>query len=576
MLPVGKRVRSAREAAGERWAGHKADEKEQKKKGWKTRRAHGRDQPVVVADSSPLSFHIPQLLDPGDYPARLRWPLASVCDLVHRKVMNNVVNTAGYAQLKARYLARFCPGGWPVYRQVMDHLTGSVAGFPRVLETDGDFSIGRKCTGYRLAPDYRLARRLVCDDPAYCRHVRRVYASLDRELPPVLVQLRRLLAERLRIDLERALRIIATLEPGKPTPATTGQYRHNLTLQCRQIAAGDHYLDMDEFSGRTYSLLTNLPKELRGTLYVPGKGGEKMPLVWLDLANCQPLLLALVALRYHTGSRMARSRLLGWRFNPRDPYRGCDQWLRCLAPVPSQAKPAGRGREGREGRGETVYGLRVPLTPLNGNELRKPDAVTPGEGREGRGGTVYGLRDRLTPLDCNELRKPDAVTHPGVPPDLLAYLRVCQEEDVYRALLTPAELSGSGEGVEAARGKMKHRVLVTLFRDPGSPHADTLLPRWRERWPSVTQVFQELKKHDHKRAAAFLQNLEATVFIHRIGRRVVEERPDLFLGIVHDCLVTTPEGGQAGGGLRTPADPIILEEFARVGISPRLKRETYA
>ena len=65
-----------------------------------------------------------------------------------------------------------------------------------------------------------------------------------------------------------------------------------------------------------------------------------------------------------------------------------------------------------------------------------------------------------------------------------------------------------------------------------------------------------------------LQNFEATVFIYRVCGRIMKEKPDLFVATIHDSVLTTPENVEY-------VETVIRDEFAKLGVTPTLKREKY-
>jgi hypothetical protein len=83
--------------------------------------------------------------------------------------------------------------------------------------------------------------------------------------------------------------------------------------------------------------------------------------------------------------------------------------------------------------------------------------------------------------------------------------------------------------------------------------------RIRRRFPLLYEMLRETKRMDHAQAALLMQNLEATVFINRIARRIVDELPGVWFTTIHDSILSTPEHLPA---IRT----IIVDEFARIGL----------
>ena len=66
-----------------------------------------------------------------------------------------------------------------------------------------------------------------------------------------------------------------------------------------------------------------------------------------------------------------------------------------------------------------------------------------------------------------------------------------------------------------------------------------------------------------------MQAYEATLVIATICERIMRERPDLPIITIHDSFLTTEEHVAY-------VKSVILDEFSKVGVTPKLKHETYA
>lgn len=78
----------------------------------------------------------------------------------------------------------------------------------------------------------------------------------------------------------------------------------------------------------------------------------------------------------------------------------------------------------------------------------------------------------------------------------------------------------------------------------------------------------DLKKQNHARIAWMMQNEESTLFIGRICRRLMKERPELPLYTIHDSLVTTERNLDF-------VERVAMEEFSTLGVSPTFKTEAW-
>jgi hypothetical protein len=482
---------------------------------WATRRANGRaSRPRAPASKvKPAAFYKPVALDLETVPGHLRWHVLYLLNLIHwrwvskRQWLERRDDPERYVPLKTHYLRRVMTQALlpEVKRLLLDR---------GVIECDGVFRAGSKCLGYRLTPAYRKTERVVCTDDAYSRKIQEVYAREGKGLQAVHGWLRGNLG-RLEMDPGKAGRVLATLRPRR-RGVSTAEYRLMLAEQCRRIAHKDHFLEVDDY-GRVHTLVTSLKRELRACLGVRDEDGALQPLVGLDLANSQPLIAGVVALRYHGGSSTSRGRLLKASYGEgTNPYHAAAQSLRALR---KEQQGAERGK--------------------GGTDAYYWDREIPSQTKEGS----YGSRDPL-----------------GFPEDLGEYLRVCEAGQFYRSL------TRKGEDVQ----RNKRRVLVAFYRPNRSKGraANLMLPRLRAQYPSVANMLREMKRKDHARAAHVMQNYEATLFIHVICNRIRGECPSLPLFTIHDSLLTTPEHVEYVKG-------IIREEFARLGVRPSLKEERY-
>ena len=92
-------------------------------------------------------------------------------------------------------------------------------------------------------------------------------------------------------------------------------------------------------------------------------------------------------------------------------------------------------------------------------------------------------------------------------------------------------------------------------------------------YPTVLSFLYDLKTKNYaseaeryKYASHVLQNFEASMFIGRICRRLMKERPDMPVLTLHDSLYTTEH-------FLDDLLRIMQEEFARIGLIPTFKME---
>jgi len=252
-------------------------------------------------------FYVPVAMSPSILTREHRQPAAYFLNLLHWRWLCWQADAKGWVRLKQEYIVRVIPAEiWPAIR---DRLVGR-----GVIEHNTTWVPKIRSQGYRLAPEYRAAKRIECTDEALARRIREVYADERGANLPVHRWLAENL-ERLDFDLGRAEKIIDTLEPDPDSPIPIDEYRDLLRGIALRLANRDHRLTCDPY-GRVHTLVTRLAKELRRCLSVDGQ-----PLVGLDLANSQPLIAGLVARQFY-GSEMAAARLRArtFKLKARDPY----------------------------------------------------------------------------------------------------------------------------------------------------------------------------------------------------------------------------------------------------------------
>ena len=142
-------------------------------------------------------------------------------------------------------------------------------------------------------------------------------------------------------------------------------------------------------------------------------------------------------------------------------------------------------------------------------------------------------------------------------PDLAAYLDECEQGKFYDSLMSPGE----------DRGRFKQRFFAdVLFGRDNYP--SELRDRFSGQYPTVAAMLADLKQKDYRRPSWLMQTGESTLFIGRVCRRLMAGCPNIPLATIHDSFLTTEEHADYVQG-------VAMEEFARLGVNPTFKRETY-
>jgi hypothetical protein len=286
------------------------------------------------------AFYVPVNYNLEILPEEFRWPAAYVLNLVHWRWCCWRADAKGYVRLKYAYLVKVIPR--KVWRELRAYLEGlkripdsDPPGkyYPKVIDCPGREQEGT-CYGYRLTPDYRKTHRIVCTDNTLNRRIQKLYAREAGNPAPVHGWLRGKF-DFLDFDLGEARLIIDKLKPRRNSRGPkldVAAYRQLLSEYCQRIADREFWFNSDKF-GRVHTPVTALKRELRCCLSVKGQ-----PVVGIDLANSQPLLLGVFGRQYFA-HRMARSRFLNKSFDGRQsPY--CPQEVRAAAQRTNHELPA--------------------------------------------------------------------------------------------------------------------------------------------------------------------------------------------------------------------------------------------
>jgi hypothetical protein len=519
-------------------------------------------------------FYWPNALDWDCIPERLRWYAAYFINLVRCRYFWYRADDDDFSHLHYRLLIKVIPPKEliEVKQLLIDEL--------KVVECDMTCVKGTKALGYKLAPGYWQTHKLVCTDAAINRSIARMQVNRQRDWQPVHRWLHSKLSL-LHFDLKAAEKVIAKMKRPSATVSAL-EHRRNRLDYCKLLAGEDWPLTPCPY-GRVHTPLTSLERELRPCLTV---NGER--LVGWDVVNCQPLLLAYTAKRFLRTSLFAKQRLLDRKFAEAvDPYHATAIWLSAgLAgdsaicdsarpvfanfsednPTTGGGKLAGIGKS--RGKTEDKIGGKsagstkppnhpTPHTPQSSRIKRMKRNCPSLQTKEST-----GLRENLE--NCGlinaQISQIDAQT--AIPDDLKAMIAACENGTFYETLMVPEELARG----PAYRRSFKQRFWFVLFgpNKTKSKYPNAIRDRLRETYPTAAKMLHDLKARNYKHSSHLLQNLEATIVIHGVCRRIMKECHSMPLYTIHDAVLTTPP---YAGRLRT----IMMEEFNKWGMQPKLK-----
>ena len=143
------------------------------------------------------------------------------------------------------------------------------------------------------------------------------------------------------------------------------------------------------------------------------------------------------------------------------------------------------------------------------------------------------------------------------PPDLCEYIALCESGHFYESL------NQNG----ADRSQFKRQVFTNLFFGEDR-HPSKMRDAFAQSFPTVANVIADLKSADYQRLAWLMQHEESKLFIGRICRRLMREKPTVPLCTIHDAMITTADHV-------AELEAVAMDEFAKIGASPTFQREEY-
>ena len=142
--------------------------------------------------------------------------------------------------------------------------------------------------------------------------------------------------------------------------------------------------------------------------------------------------------------------------------------------------------------------------------------------------------------------------------DELLFIGLCERGELYEYL-------GSHEEVPV-RNWTKKQFFEVIF---GKTRATSpMKSMFAEEFPNVAEVVRAHKKKDYRHLPRLLQNIEANFMINTVCRRIMNELPGAPVFTIHDSILTTRQ-------FVSPIRDVMMEEFARLGLTPSLDEEDY-
>ena len=460
----------------------------------------------------PCWLNVPETFDPEVLPADLKPHADSARYILHRIFWGQV--------MKKRTIDNYVPLKFDYLREVIPNriLVSLKKALieAEVIECDRHYIEGHKSLGYRLGVEYRKARiiRVAVGDKATADKIRAVRRAKYKKVRLDVHVWLRSKFKTLNVDLPLAMSLLS------------GHRRFELVkIPVEQIADNDTDFSVCRY-GRVHSSLTRCSSRIRPALHVSGNG-----LVSLDIANSQPLFLSLLIINY----RKQGNKTFGYvtfAKNSTNQYRDIDKIIEETISYFTSIQ-------------ESLTTPSIYTAYTTSNESSTEEQL-------------------LTQQDIRRtgvLPQVISVNRDFLSQDEQQFVTLCEQGKLYRTLK---------DEMEEQEMPLLHRVKNELFKVLfGSNHLKSRMKDvFKELFPSVADVIRVHKTKDYRFLPRLLQNIEANFIINGVSRRLMVEMPDAPVYTIHDSILTTRPFVE-------PIRQIMVEEFARLGLTPTLHEKDY-
>jgi hypothetical protein len=149
-----------------------------------------------------------------------------------------------------------------------------------------------------------------------------------------------------------------------------------------------------------------------------------------------------------------------------------------------------------------------------------------------------------------------------LPKDVRLFVELVSGGNIYEYIA-----KNTGNEIEN-RKEFKQKLFREIFFCKNKPWETPCSRIFSNLFPNVYAVIKELKYKDYKALAKLLQRVESSFVINGVIRRCMDEFPKMPVYTIHDSIMTTNDWVDQ-------LQLIILTEFKRVGLTPKLKIEKY-
>jgi hypothetical protein len=434
-------------------------------------------------------------------------------------ISDKILTETGYTKIKSTIAQKFVRK----YNQYLAKLCEI-----NILETDGQFIIGKKAFGYKFLPPHQSSplAKYEIEDPVFAKKLmtlRLVPEELKGEYDHLtqwfngLLRINEAAAQAFIVEYQKSVKKMAVQEifnmwtGPESDPRELKKFSrlafdepYDYQFGVLRINQDWYTLKVDETAGRFHSNLTNLKSELRHALTYNGE-----QLVSIDLKNSQPFISLLLLnpmfyKDYYTVKIDPDHSIFWWNkvYNSKQHTNEED----------TQAAKASHNQ------------ILTPSITLGNIDPQIASNIL------GINSSRRNYTALITLVESNKLTESE---------DILLYRKLVESGTLYEYL----EECMIAEGLPKPkdRRELKGIMFQVLFTDNSFFKQPEAEPKrlFARAFPTVHELFRLIKGRAKKDLPVLLQRIESTLFIETIAKRISKERPSLPIFTIHDSIVTT-------------------------------------
>ena len=455
----------------------------------------------------------------------------------------------------------------------------------QVIECDGKYLVGRKCYGYRLTDKYRndIHRKKPLTDKFLIKRLSKWFARPESNLP-VHQKLRENL-EQIKIRaaeartcsnenynntlqsiefeyLDAAIQIGEDRDQRRIKRHRAKLRKKALTsLRCElhaidMIANGSLWFTHDAY-GRCHTNLTNLSGRVRKIMYK----NDKEPLVELDIACSQPIILAATVIQWFKNNKKSFDNQIAPEEVPvYDFATDLKIFLNEVLPntknPPTTTTPPPPHHTLHDDETFCPSNLPLDVQWFKNNKKSFDNQIAPEEV------PVYDfatdLKIFLNEVLPNTKNPPTTTTPPpphhtlhddetfcpsNLPLDVQWFTKLCEKGELYEQLNSTDRKTAKRMFFKMLFGRTADIALTTQF-------------------PNIAQAAQFAKEKDYRHLSHMLQRAESRIVIYGVAEALT--RADIWVTTIHDSFIVEKRHQER-------AMQLIQEEFRRWSVQPKVK-----